>query len=415
MDLLNLNDITSIIKQSNLSEVNILSWNIEDYSDQLVGYLGEHLSLTVRIEYKGDIKEVIYFIKCIPRLDEWKANYLRETKFFNKEYAMLNSLFKMFRESDGLNKWRPKLLHIKEELFVFEDVTQSGYTMPDNLNTLNYEELKATVTALAKFHAQSYIYEERKSRELKRPYRIWEDYSEYLCEPSKGQSWRDTGMQAAIDFLKVFSEYKSKPNFTELIEDIVPKLFMSADKLMKPSSKIRNVVIHRDIWSNNIFLKKLENNKMHALLIDYQTVLYSPPMVDLSSLVYFNTTKSFRSNYIKRIIEHYYDELNKELKLENIDMSVVNIANIEGLYEESLTFGMTQAALIVPIIAMTNERRKQYFTDPKSCYRINCVSRSQEFIELAKENIEYQRRVIELLDEIVERFVYPSTTTNSFK
>ncbi|XP_050351287.1 WD repeat-containing protein 75-like [Nymphalis io] len=395
--------------------VNILSWSIEEYSDQLVGYLGEHLSLTVRIEDKGDIREMIFFIKCIPRHDEWMANYLRETNFFNKEYVMLSSLFQMFRD-DGLKKWRPKLLHIKEELFVFEDVTQTGYTMPNNLNTLNYEELKATVTALAKFHAQSYVFEQRKSQVLKRPYRIWEDYSEYLCEPSKGQSWRDTGMRAAIDFLKVFSEYKSKPNFTELIEQILPKLFSSAEELMKPSMKIRNVVIHRDLWSNNIFLKKLENSKMHALLIDFQTVLYSLPMLDLSSLIYFNTTKLFRNNYTKRIIDHYYHELNEELKSEDIDVqSIVDNKNKVELYEESLVFGMTQAALIVPIIAMTNERRKQYFTNPESCYKINCISRSQEFIELAKENMKYQRRVIELLDEIVERFVYPSTTANVFK
>lgn len=290
---------------------------------------------------------------------------------------------------------------------MFEDVTQIGYTMPNNVNTLSYDETIATVTALALFHAQSFIYEEKKSMELKRPYRIWEDYREYLCEPKKGQSWRDTGMKAVIDFPKVFSRFKLQPNFIKLIEEKVPNLFTTAVEQMKPNSKVRNVVIHRDIWSNNIFFKRQEGDKTHALLIDYQTVLYSAPMLDLSSLLYFNTTKSFRNQYTKRIIEYYYDVLRTELKLVNIEIqSIMDKNNIMKSYEESLIFALTQAALIVPITAMTNEKRKQYFDNPDTTYKINCVSRSQEFIELARENVVYKKRVIELFDEIVERFLH---------
>ncbi|CAH2096234.1 unnamed protein product [Euphydryas editha] len=410
MEFFNENDITLILNQCGISKFNHLNWTVKDYSDELVGYLGEHLSLTVYFETENDTRAMNFFIKCIPRFDEWKANYLREMMFFNKEYVMLSSLFKKFQDPDGNRKWRPKLLYIKKELFVFEDVTQIGYTMPNNLITLNYDDILATVTSLARFHAQSFIYEERKTKELKRPYRIWEDYKEYLCEPKKTQSWRDTGMKAVVDFLRVFSQFKLLPNFMNIIEEIIPKLFIAAEEQMKPHSKVRNVVIHRDIWSNNIFLKKQENGKIHALLIDYQTVLYSTPMLDLSSLLYFNTTMSFRNQNTKKIIEYYYNVLSKELALENIDIQYIMDKNdIMKTYEESLVFALTQASLIVPITAMTNEKRKEYFDNPETSFKINCISRSEEFIEVARENSEYKNRVIELLDEIVERFKAFST------
>lgn len=62
-------------------------------------------------------------------------------------------------------------------------------------------------------------------------------------------------MKAVIDFLKVFSRFKLQPDFIKLIEEIVPNLFTTAEEQMKPNPKARNVVIHRDIWSNNIFFK----------------------------------------------------------------------------------------------------------------------------------------------------------------
>ncbi|CAH2232830.1 jg16599 [Pararge aegeria aegeria] len=400
MELFSEDDINFILEQCTKSKS--LNWHITEYSNTLVGYLGEHLSLIV----DTDIGRNFFFVKCVPRFDQWKANYLRETSFFDKEYIMLSTLFKKFRDNDGLRIWRPKLLYIRKDLFVFEDVTQLDYTMPSNTSTLSYDEIMATVASLARFHAQSYIHEEEQSMLLCRPYSLWDDYAEYLSEPAKGVAWRETGMRAAIDFLKVYSEFRSKNDFVKLIEDRIPELFSIADDLMKPSTKYRNAVVHRDVWSNNIFFKKLENGNTHALIVDYQTVLYCVPTIDLSSMIYFNTTKKFRLENTNRMIDYYYEVLSDELELENIDKtSIINKCDFVKSYTESLVFAMTQAALIVPIIAMSADKRKEVFENPEICAKINEVSRSQEFIEIAKESKTYRIRVIELLDDLVETFL----------
>lgn len=97
MALLSKNNVKSILEKCGITNANILNWCITDYSNSLVGYLGEHLSLIVNTESE----KRIFFIKCVPRFDEWTANYLRKTSFFAKEYVMLSKLFPKFRENKG--------------------------------------------------------------------------------------------------------------------------------------------------------------------------------------------------------------------------------------------------------------------------------------------------------------------------
>ncbi|KAJ2949040.1 hypothetical protein O0L34_g5982 [Tuta absoluta] len=405
MELLSQEEICSILKPLGSPKVN--NWSIENYSNELIGYLGEHLRLTIEIDDGKGKSEIKLFIKCLPRFDEWKAQYLKELSFFKKEYVMLSDLFQHFQKSDESHKWRPILYFIREDLFIFEDVSQIGYQMPSHRDTLSEDELMATIEAVAKFHAQSFIFEETKSMKLNREYRIWEDYKEYLQEPIQGRNWRDTGRNAIIDYLKEYSTYKTVPNFAKRIEVIIPMLFEGALTLMKPSSVYRNVVVHRDLWTNNILLKKQDGCKNHALLVDFQTVLYASPMLDLSSVLYFNTTRAYRDKHITEILLFYYDILSSELQSHRINIDAIfDKSTLRKAYEDSIIFGLTQAGLIIPFAAMETATKIQVFSNPDTVQIVNEVSRSREFIEVARQDDHYRHRLTELFEEIVERFVF---------
>lgn len=327
--------------------------------------------------------------------------------------VLLSSLGFLFYKLKGIfagtSKWRPKLHYIREDLFVFEDVSRLGYKMPHFKETMTIDALKATVKTLARFHAQSYIYEETRSKELGKPYRIWDEFSEYLQEPAFGKIWRDTGRNAVIEYLKQFSKHKARPDFIEKINEIMPMLYEKAIDLMKPSNKYRNAVVHRDLWSNNIFIKGDGTSELHALIVDFQTVIYTSPMLDLSSLIYFNTLKACRDSYGNKLIELYYNTLSDILEEANVNIeTVLSKDDLMEAYNYSLLFGMTQASIIVPIISMSSKRKEEIFCDPIKSQKANLVSRSEEFIEIANEDSVYKNRLSELLDEIVEKYVYPS-------
>ncbi|XP_075978140.1 uncharacterized protein LOC142977895 [Anticarsia gemmatalis] len=405
MELLNENEISLVAKQCGFT--NVLKWSIEKFEDKTIGNLGEHLNLIIIAESNGKTSEIKLFVKCMPRFNKWKTEYINELKFFKKEYTMLGKLFPEFENLNGTHKWKPKLLLVREDLFVFENVTLQGYFMPHHQDTLTFEQIEASVATLARFHAQALIFEEQKSRELGRPYRIWEDYSDYLQEPMKTIYWRNTGKKAVIDFLQVFSKYKSRPDFSEYLELVVPTLYDRAIELMKPSTEYRNVVVHRDLWTNNIFLKK-EAGLYHALFVDFQTVLYCSPMLDLSSLIYFNTSRSDRNAWTNQLIQFYYTVLSKELEYGGVNVGdIFDKDTIMEAYEKSIVFGITQASLITPIIAMSKARREEIFFNPETAKVANLVTRSKELIGHAEEDERYRTRLTELFDEMVERFVLP--------
>jgi hypothetical protein len=308
------------------------------------------------------------------------------------------------------HQWRPSLLFAREDLFVFEDVNELGYKMPDTRSTLTLDELKACVITLANFHAQSYIFEENRSKELNRSYRIWEEYGDYLTEPKRTLLWRNAGRTAIIEAMKVYSKEKSNPKFISSVDSVVTALFDKAHSLMAPSSVYRNVVVHRDLWTNNILLKEINDGTIHALFVDFQTVLYSPPMLDLSSLMYFNTIRSVRDIHIDEILNLYYDTLSKILKLSNMNIdTIMDRKSMSECYEESIAFGLTQAALIIPITTIDVTTKEQVFCDPETSSRINEVSRSAEFIEIAKNDDLYRDRLVDIIEEIVDRYVCPIT------
>ncbi|XP_061716100.1 uncharacterized protein LOC133524221 [Cydia pomonella] len=401
MDLLNQEEINTIIKQ--YGSFKVLDFSISKYSDVFIGSLGDHFKLIVTVDDSVQSKYK-FFVKCMPK-NQWVAEYLTKSNYFRREYTMLRELFVEFDRNGG-SKWRPRSVFVKENVFVFEDARELGYQMAGESQggILSYKEMQAAVIALARFHARSLIYEEKKSQELHRPYRIWEDFSE-LLQQSPDHDWRNTGRNAVIEFLKVYSKRKNEPDFSKNVTELLISLFDDALNLMKPSAKYRNTVIHRDLWCNNILIKS-DNENDHALIVDFQTVLYGAPTLDLSSLIYFNTTKHFRDIYLHEMLEIYYEELSNEVKRElNIIFStILSKDTFMESYEECVLFGMTQAAILVPITAMKVEKKEELYSTPESGHRINNVSRSKEIIDVANEDATYCSRITELFEDIVDRY-----------
>ncbi|XP_047504234.1 uncharacterized protein LOC125049149 [Pieris napi] len=407
MSLFNNDEVKIIAEKCGFKNYDTLQYEIQNYSEELVGYLGEYLRLFLKV----NSHDRVLFVKCVPRYDEYKAEYLRKTGFFRKEYVLLSSLFTQFIKREGCSKWRPEVIHLKDEVFVFEDVTKIGYALSDSRKPFSYEEVVATVKAVAKFHADSLIYEYNKTQQLKRPYYIWEDYKEYLFEPVKAQAWRDTGCKGVIDILRIYSAYKDSPNF-QSVANVVTDLFNRATKSMQPSRKHRNVVVHRDVWSNNVFFKEMEDGSTHALLVDFQTAVYTIPTHDLATLLFLNTTKKFRSVFTNKMIDIYYMCLSDVLN--DAGVNILDFFDKKALskaYEDSVVFGITQAALVLPIANMPEFIKDKYCRSGND--EFDAISRSHCFIESLESDEQYRETILELFDDIVERFVLPSL--NSYK
>lgn len=99
MNLLTEEEIKSIAKKRGFNKV--LKWRWEEFSDKAIGHLGDHIKLFLDVEGNGTSLTLNMFVKCMPRSDEWKAEYIKELGFFNKEYVMLSQLFNNFENGTG--------------------------------------------------------------------------------------------------------------------------------------------------------------------------------------------------------------------------------------------------------------------------------------------------------------------------
>lgn len=110
MELVSEDEIKTLLK-NNFGNAKLVKWNFREFDEKYIGYLGDHIKLILQVE-NHETKEIPLFVKCMPRNDKWKSEYLKEMRFFKKEYVMLSSLFKDFTGEEGKSTIVPLILII---------------------------------------------------------------------------------------------------------------------------------------------------------------------------------------------------------------------------------------------------------------------------------------------------------------
>ncbi|KAJ8935739.1 hypothetical protein NQ314_012664 [Rhamnusium bicolor] len=75
------------------------------------------------------------------------------------------------------------------------------------------------------------------------------------------------------------------------------------------SMGFRFTILHGDLWGNNfLYHYGNENSEItDCKLIDFQTVKYGPPALDVLQFILTNTRKSFRDKHQNELLTYYYN------------------------------------------------------------------------------------------------------------
>lgn len=216
-----------------------------------------------------------------------------------------------------------------EACLVLEDVRPKGYKMPDKMVGLTREEVFLILEKIAKFHAASALYLQKTNVfGTNRPFDIltkhifqksggpavqkvhtlflWEVYADMV------RSAEETGYIPASLAKKVL-EYASDPR------ELVIEDFKNARDEYFP------VVIHGDLWTNNVLVKYDDNGKpVDLLFIDFQQCRYASVFDELHYFLYTSTTLPFRQEHLKTCLDFYHDTFietfNTLVGLNKVDM-----------------------------------------------------------------------------------------------
>lgn len=315
--LLSKEDLTAILNERFKTEkITDINWELTSTSKTIEGFMGEYflLKLTCKIQNKNHTET--FFIKAKPTKNELQQKTLNSVNYYKKEIFLYNHLFKEYERMGYDTSFAPKCYHCTtNETIILEDLKEKGYQPVTNFVSFDLEHCKQVLISLAYFHASSLAYEETKSKEKERIYRLNEDYPTFFIE----------------EFFIDDVEAPSFINFNCSIESFVElsKLLLESDEWKKEFEEklrrykyyetfdtkfgSRKTCCHGDLWINNLLFKYEDGVPKHCCLIDFQLQRYGHPIFDVLLVLYTNTLKDMREQHYDYLLNFYYDKFEEIL------------------------------------------------------------------------------------------------------
>lgn len=305
------------------------------------------------------------------------------------------------------NPFCPKAYLYTDTMIVMPDLAPEGYTMQPYLETLDLPHLLVSAAAIARFHAAFTNYETKKIIKTKQVQDFAEMYGSLLEEPAFCDTpWMRASAKLSANLIKAFSTkpYRNMPD----LESKFHKMYMVACGRVVYRKDTVNVLIHKDLWVNNIMFKHDNGTPTNAMILDYQLVRHVPPAVDVMTFIYLTTSRSFRADYEQSICDHYYsvycDNLDKDSKDRIADLGYDRKSFLSWC-EQVRMFGLLEAASIHPFILMEPKQAKVVFDDPDTYERYINEDRTEPVLEYAATCRQYRERCLEVTEEFLERYI----------
>ncbi|XP_023949257.1 uncharacterized protein LOC112053892 [Bicyclus anynana] len=415
-EILTFDEVNFIVKQTTDREFEIIDYPARSASDDgIKGFVGDHFRMTINVKENDSFRKIHLFIKTLPLVNKPKADCIIENKFFKRE-ALMFQLFEEMQQMGGQNSWYRKAFIHNDKLLVMPDLCVQGYQTYPVQRYLDREHTLETVATVAKFHAAVANYFSQKKFEDP-GYNFMDIYGNIVNEPPMAfcdSAWIRAAAKLSNNLLREFSfKWHQFAEFSGDLEETLYKLYVQGCNALKEYENTLNVIIHKDLWTNNILFKYKNDEVSTAVLLDFQCIRYAPPAFDIMSFLYLNTSRDFRDRYENEVLQHYFsvfkDNLNELTKNRLQDLGY-DEETFEEWCEKARLFGMLLPIGIFPYILMDPKVAQKAFDDPDTYVEYLEVDRSAPVISHARENALYRNRQLEVCEKFVETFVIGNVT-----
>ncbi|XP_041979124.1 uncharacterized kinase-like protein D1044.1 [Aricia agestis] len=396
-------DISTIVKNAGVNVKEILDYNVINLNEKMLGYMADYYKL--KIDIKTDLgKETLnYFIKAIPRTNEAKAEMALSMNLFDQELNFYR-IIKGEIENPEIPPWSAKLIASLEEATIYEDLDAQNYRVRNKFQPFDEPHTFQALQTLARFHASSLIYEEKKRIEIK-DWRIEDAFDKYydIGGYKMTHPWYIQCMDGTLGAILSHSKFKS--DILKMVESRWTEVWSKNLDLGEPSNVFRNVVTHNDLWNNNLMFHYNENVPDDCKLVDFQGVRIQPPAADVMLLLHCNLDLEYREKHMNMFLNYYYNTL-KDI-FDKQGMSLTKIMTLETFLESAEKYrqwGLFLAVCLYPTIWIKDEVIAEIFGDTQQ-YKDILTKNKRAFINNMIENNEgFKNKLLPIYEELVERY-----------
>ena len=166
--ILNKDEVNLLVKKIFGPKASILNYNLENYSNEKLGFTNDHgcLTLIVKDTETDKIQNKNFFLKILPRIKNTDNNeeenklikLLQTSSKYDQESEFYNKLLPEIKKFIKNEQFAPNCYLAKRDAIILEDLTLKGFKVCND-KILNIELLKSAARTLARLHAASNLFQ----------------------------------------------------------------------------------------------------------------------------------------------------------------------------------------------------------------------------------------------------------------
>uniref|UniRef100_A0A1B0C986 CHK kinase-like domain-containing protein n=2 Tax=Lutzomyia longipalpis TaxID=7200 RepID=A0A1B0C986_LUTLO len=285
---------------------------------EFVGGKGENYASTL---YRGQFTSTLnrnqrrysLIVKTTYEDNQLANDILSEYNIFKQEMEMYDQVLpeyhRLLRSIGDYSQISPKSIFCdyQNSIIVFEDLSIKGFQMADRKVRLDREHAELVLMKLAKLHAASVVVDANATYNVKK-YKT----GMFNRKTSGVSSFFLTNLDALINCI---SKWKGYEYYVAKLEKMRLGFEEKARELYDPKEDVLNVLIHGDLWTNNVMFKY--NNQQRPIdvqIVDYQFMCWAPATVDLYYFFHTSLTEELRQTAIDELVQFYHHHLSETLQ-----------------------------------------------------------------------------------------------------
>ncbi|XP_058064959.1 uncharacterized protein LOC131214641, partial [Anopheles bellator] len=298
----------------------------------------------------GNIESFSTIIKAPPKDPTEKISFLetsvRETQMYT-DY--IPAFEKLYRDRGVQVQFAPSCLKscqgIPEDLLVLDDLTNSGNRMADRRVGLDLKHTELALDLLAKFHAASAVYVDH-----------GHTFTEEFVGPKPVEGFRkmckDIFQPILDDLIQGMASWNLEPEYYADLQELARHMLDELAPMMAPCDDQFNVLIHGDLWTNNMLFKYDTNSSIPsaATLLDFQVCCWASPLVDLHNFLFSSVCAELMLPKLNYFLRFYQERLAESLVLLGYTKRLPTLQQLHVDFTDHLLYGFFSAMLMLPFV-----------------------------------------------------------------